>query len=241
MAGPAPHGGVRVYDGTSLHHIAFIPLKRDTDSIAYDPKTKYLYVVNGGGDANETFSMYRVIDTTQDTMLAEVKVDGDTLEASAVDPSSPRIFVNNPAKNEVDVINRDTRSVESVWPFHGDEECRDGSGQYGAPSLRGVPQRQDSTFGSDGQGIETLDIGKGVDDLIFYPASRRIYASTGAGTGSTVVYEEQDPDHYQLLAGVATAPGAKNEVLVPELDRYFTVVPPTQSSGGFVYAYRVSQ
>jgi DNA-binding beta-propeller fold protein YncE len=236
-------GGVRVYDGTTLHQVAFIPLKRDTDSIAYDPKTKYLYVVNGGGDANETFSMYSVIDTTQDTMLAEVKVDGDTLEASAVDPSSPRIFVNNPAKNEVDVVNRDTRSVESVWPIRMATKnvamALDSTGHRLFVACRsGKIVVLDSQAGRE---LKTLDIGKGVDDLIFDSASRRIYASTGAGTGSTVVYEEQDPDHYQLLAGVATAPGAKNEVLVPELDRYFTVVPPTQSSGGFVYAYRVSQ
>ena len=174
---------------------------------------------------------------------ADIKLDGDTLEASVIDPSSPRIFVNNPARNEVDVINRDTRSVESVWPIRMATKnvamALDSTGHRLFVACRsGKIVVLDSQTGRE---LKTLDIGKGVDDLIFDSASRRIYASTGAGTGSTVVYEEQDPDHYQLLAGVATAPGAKNEVLVPELDRYFTVVPPTQSSGGFVYAYRVSQ
>lgn len=236
-------GGVRVYDGKTLHQTAFIPLKRDADSIAWDPQTKYLYVVNGGGDANEPFSMYSVIDTTSNAKLADIKVDGKTLEASVIDPLSPRIFVNNPSENEVDVINRETRSVETVWPIRVATKnvamALDAGGHRLFVACRsGKIVVLDSLTGKE---LQTLDIGNGVDDLIFDPATRRIYASTGGGTGSTAVYDEQDPDHYRLLAEIPTAPGAKNEVLVPELTSYFTVVPPTQSIRGFVYAYRVNE
>jgi DNA-binding beta-propeller fold protein YncE len=236
-------GGIRVYDGSTLHQIGFVALKRDADSIAYDPQTKYLYVVNGGGDANEAFSMYSVIDTTSDTKLADIKVDGATLEASAVDPLSSRIFVNNPSRNEVDVINRETRSVETVWPIHMATKnvamALDAGGHRLFVACRsGRIVVLDSRAGKE---LQTLDIGNGIDDLIFDPATRRIYASTGGGTGSTAVYEEQDPDHYKLLAEIATAPGAKNEVLVPRLARYFTLVPPRQNVNGFVYAYQVNE
>ncbi len=235
-------GGVRIYNGSNYHQIAFIPLKVDTDSIAYDPHTKYLYVVNGGGDAHESFSMYSIIDTTKDARVGEIKVDGDTLEASVIDPSSPRIFLNNPAKNEVDVINRDTRTVEAVWPVHMATKnvamaldprthrlflgCR--SGKIVVLDSR------------SGKELQALDITQGVDDLIFDPATNRIYASCGAGQGATFVYKERDPDHYNLLAKVTTAPGAKNEALVPQLHRYFVIAPPQQNSGGAVLAYRVN-
>jgi DNA-binding beta-propeller fold protein YncE len=240
--GAGTTGGVHVYDGTTLRQLAFIPLKRDTDSIAYDPKTKYLYVVNGGGDANESFSMYSVIDTTQDKKLADIKVDGDTLEASVVDPDSSRIFVNNPAKNEVDVINRETRSVETAWPIRMATKnvamALDAAGHRLFVACRsGKIVVLDSQTGKE---LQSLDIGMGVDDLIFEPATRRIYASTGGGTGSTAVYEELNQDNYKLLAEVATAPGAKNEVLVPKIDRYFTVVPPRENAG-FVYEYQVNE
>ena len=45
-----------------------------------------------------------------------MKIDGDTLEAMAIDPSTDMMYVNNPAKNEVIVLNRKTRSVLASWP-----------------------------------------------------------------------------------------------------------------------------
>ena len=41
-------------------------------------------------------------------------------------------------------------------------------------------------------------------------------------------------DHYTLLGDVATAPGAKNEVLVPQLKRYYTIAPPAKNPSGGV-------
>src|SRR5579863_2776664 len=111
-------GAVKVYDGSTYELLKSIPLKVDADSIAFDPGTKYLYVINGGGDAHESASTYSVIDTTNGAKLADVKIDGDTLEASALDSSSPRIFINNPAKNEVEVFDRAKRAVEASWPIH---------------------------------------------------------------------------------------------------------------------------
>lgn len=236
-------GGVRVYDGTTLHQIAFIPLERDTDSIAYDPATKYLYVVNGGGDANETFSMYSVIDTTTDRKLTDIKVDGDTLEASVVDPTSDRIYLNDPAKNQVVVINRNARKIEAVWPVH--MATKNVAMALDAKTHRlFVACRSGKIVVIDtatGRELQTLDINQGVDDLIFDPATRRIYASCGAGQGSTSVYEELDADHYKLLGNVTTAPRGKNEVLVPQLNRYFLIVPPQGNAGGAVYAYSVQK
>jgi DNA-binding beta-propeller fold protein YncE len=235
-------GGVHVYNGTTYHQLAFIPLKRDTDSIAYDPATKYLYVVNGGGDANESYSMYSVIDTTTDKKLADIKVDGDTLEASVVDPTSDRIYLNDPAKNQVVIINRSTRKIEAVWPVH--MATKNVAMALDAKAHRlFVACRSGKIVVIDtasGRELQTLDIGKGVDDMIFDPATRRIYASCGAGQGSTSVYEELDADHYKLLGDVTTAPGAKNEALVPQLDRYFVIVPP-RGNGGAVYSYRVAK
>jgi len=55
-----------------------------------------------------------------------------------------------------------------------------------------------------GKELQTLKIGERIDDLIFEPELKSIYASCGAGDGSTVVYQELAPDHYRLLGDVAT-------------------------------------
>src|SRR6202045_5434726 len=41
---------VKVYDGDSYKPVSEIKVSIDADSIAYDPATQYLYVVNGGGE-----------------------------------------------------------------------------------------------------------------------------------------------------------------------------------------------
>src|SRR5450432_2704168 len=85
-------GAVKVYDGATYALLATIPLKVDSDSIAYDPSTHQLFVVNGGGDAKDTFSMVSVIDTDHNVKLADIKIDGDTLEAMAIDPASDLMY-----------------------------------------------------------------------------------------------------------------------------------------------------
>jgi hypothetical protein len=76
-----------------------------------------------------------------------------------------------------------------------------------------------------------------VDDLVFDPASKRIYAA--CATGTIAVYQEDGPDHYTHLGDVAAARGSKNEVLVPQLHRLFTTIPPRGAARGEVYVYRV--
>jgi len=68
--------------------VSSVKLLEDADSIGYDPATKYLYVDNGGGDVHQTFSMLSVIDTTAGEKLADLKIDGETLEAMALEKST---------------------------------------------------------------------------------------------------------------------------------------------------------
>ena len=60
--------------------------------------------------------MLSVVNTTEDKKVAEIKIDGDTLEAMALAPSGPMLYIDNPSKNHVDVVNRQTRSVVKTWP-----------------------------------------------------------------------------------------------------------------------------
>jgi DNA-binding beta-propeller fold protein YncE len=109
-------GELKMYDGTTYRLLKSIPLKVDADSIGYDPATHLLYIDNGGGDAHKTFSLLSIIDTTRGVKVAEVKIDGDTLEAMALEGSSDRMYVNDAAKNEIVELNRKDRSILTSWP-----------------------------------------------------------------------------------------------------------------------------
>jgi WD40 repeat protein len=234
-------GEVKIFEGKTYRLLESVKLKVDSDSIGYDPATHYLYVVNGGGDAHEQFSMLSVVDTTRNTKVADIRIDGDTLEAMALARSSPLIYVNNPAKNWIDIVNRDTRKVEATWPV---TLCK----KNVAMALDEPDHRLFSACRSGaidvfntetGKELRTLPIAPGVDDLVFDPATQRLYASCGGNGGFIAVYHEDSPDRYISLGALRTAPGGKNEVLVPKLDRIYITIPPVKTSPGEVYVYRV--
>src|SRR5437879_2143583 len=109
-------GDLKIFDGTTYRLLSSVKLLEDADSIGYDPATKYLYINNGGGDVHQTYSMISVVDTTGGKKVADTKVDGDSLEAIALETSSPKIYVNNKAKNQVDVNDREKHEVIVSWP-----------------------------------------------------------------------------------------------------------------------------
>src|ERR1700738_4440424 len=57
-------GDVKIVDSDSYAILSSVKLLEDADSIGYDPKTKYLYIDNGGGDVHQTYSMLSIVDTT---------------------------------------------------------------------------------------------------------------------------------------------------------------------------------
>jgi DNA-binding beta-propeller fold protein YncE len=231
-------GDLKIFDGKTYKLLSSVKLLEDADSIGYDTKTKYLYIDNGGGDVHQTYSMVSVVDTTAGKKVADIKVDGDTLEAMALETSSPKIYVNNKAKNQVDVIDREKREVIASWPVSkcktnvaiGLDEadhrlfvaCRDG--------LISVIDTE------SGKELTTLPITKGVDDLKYDAASKRIYS---AGDGSVDVYQQSDPDNYRKLGTVPTGPLGKTARLVPELNRYFVAVPQHEAQSAKILEFEV--
>ncbi|MHB8652864.1 MAG: YncE family protein [Terriglobia bacterium] len=232
-------GELRIYNGKTYRQIGAVKLKVDSDSIGYDPATHDLYIVNGGGDAHQSFSMLSVVNTTTDKKVADIKIDGDTLEAMALASARPLLYINNPSKSLVDVVNRRTHAVVATWPVTMGKRnvamAFDPSTHRLFVACRsGVIVVFESETGKE---LQSLPIGTGVDDLRFEPASKRIYASCGSGI--IAVYQEDDPNHYTVLGDVTSARGGKNEDLVPQMKRLFTAIPPAETSAGEVYVYKV--
>ena len=231
-------GDVKIVDSESYAILSTVRLLEDADSIGYDPATKFLYIDNGGGDVHQTYSMLSVVDTTAGEKVADIKIDGDTLEAMVLEKGSSRIFVNNKAKSQVDVIDREKRMLLASWPITlaktnvaiaYDEAnhrlfvaCRSG----GIVVL-------DTQSGKE---ITALPITKGVDDLVFDPTSKRMYASCD---GDVSIYQQISPDNYKLLDKVPTGPLARTALLVPQLNRYFVAVPQHGTTNAEVLVFEV--
>jgi len=217
-------GDLKIFDGKTYKLLSTVKLLEDADSIGYDVKTKHLYIDNGGGDVHQTYSMLSVVDTTAGKKVADIKIEGETLEAMTLESSTPRLYVNNKAKNQVDVVDRDKRAIVASWPV---TKCKTNVAMALDETNHRlfIACRTASMVVLDtqsGKEITSLPITKGVDDAVYDPASKRIYA---ACDGNVDVYQQSSPDEYKLLAQIPTGPLARTARLVPELKRYFVAVP----------------
>src|SRR6267154_5864277 len=217
-------GDLKIFDGTTYKLLSSVKLLEDADSIGYDPATKYLYIDNGGGDVHQTYSMLSVVDTTAGKKITDIKIYGDTLEAMALEKGSSRMYVNNKAKSQIDVIDREKRELIASWPVTKGKvnvamSLDEANHRLFIACRGGQIVVMDTQTGKE---IAALPITKGVDDLTYDPGSKRIYA---ACDGDADVYEQSDPDNYKLLAKVPTGPVGRTALLVPDLKRYFVAVP----------------
>jgi DNA-binding beta-propeller fold protein YncE len=231
-------GDLKIFDAKSYTLKSSVKLLEDADSIGYDPATKYLYIDNGGGDVHQTYSMLSIVDTTSGKKVAEMKVDGETLEAMALESSGTKMYVNNKAKNRVDVIDREKHEILASWPITKGKTnvamaLDQANHRLFVACRSGDLVVFDTTSGKE---IAGLPIAKGVDDLVFDKDSQRIYA---AADGFIDVYHEDTPDNFKLVAKVPSGPNGRTARLVPEIKRYFVAVPNHDTTPSEVLVYEV--
>lgn len=217
-------GSVKVFDGEGYKQIARIPLLKDADSIGYDISRKILYVANGGGDAGQHESMLSAVDTTSSAKLTDIHIEGDTLEAMALDNYRPHIYVNDKATNQIVVIDRYRNTIIEKWPLTlGKQNVAMALDEQRQRLFIGCRSGNIVVLDSNtGRELQALPIHKGVDDLIYDSISHRLYASTD---GFIDVFEQSDLDHYVSLGSVPTGAGGKTSRLIPEINRLFVAVP----------------
>jgi DNA-binding beta-propeller fold protein YncE len=231
-------GDLKIFDGTTYSLMSSVKLLEDADSIGYDPATKLLYIDNGGGDVHQTFSMLSIVDTTAGEKLADLKIDGETLEAMALEKSAPKMYVNNRSKNEVSVVDREKRELVASWPVtlckNNVAMALDESNHRLFVACRtGRIAVLDTQTGKE---VTSFPITKGVDDITYDAASKRVYA---ACDGAVDIYQQSGPDSYKLVANVPTGPMGRTARLVPEWKRYFVAVPQHGTTSAEVLVFEV--
>ena len=219
-------GALKIFDGKTYKPLDTIALSKDADAIGYEPARQYLYVVSGGKDAGQTFSTLSVIDTTAAKKVADIRIEGETLEMMALDIWRPRMYVNNKAKGQVTVVDRWKQSVIASWPVTmGKDNVAMALDEAHQRLFVGCRSGHVVVFDSNtGKELQALSIAKGVDDLVFDAGAKRLYS---IGDGAVDVYQETDADHFKSLGSVTAPPKSKTALLAPEINRYFVAGPQT--------------
>ena len=235
--------GVKIFSGKDYKLVKTVQLLHRTDSMGYDTQSKELYVVNGGESEKLDYSLISVVDTTTAQRLGDIRISSETLEDMDLDRIGPRLYISTEDNNHVVVVDRKARKVLATWPVTKGSTpvatAIDEAGHRLFVACRTGDVKGDIVvFDADsGKEITTLPIESWLDYMVYDPATGRIYAV--CGLGHTYVYQKKDPDHYVLVQKVDTALLAKTGLLVPELHRFFVVVPMLAWKPAKVLVYQV--
>lgn len=229
----AEDGKVRVYDGATYTLRKSIDFGKDPDNIRYDEISKRVFVGFGGEDGG-----IAMIDPLTDERVGEIFKTKGHPESFQVEASGGHIFVNVPdAGNMVESIDRKTGAV-TRWPLKGlranyamalnEEDHRLFTITRKTPML--VVLNTET-----GNEIARLRAAGECDDVFFDTSRKRIYVIGGEGFIS--VFQQNDPDHYELIANVASGIGIRTGYFFTKRDRFYVGVPAKGNEPAQVWTY----
>lgn len=207
--------------GDTYEIIDAINLPPGADNAMYDPTRKVCYVENRGPDTGADSNELSIIDTKTFKHSGDIALPGRNSQAMAIEHSGKSLFINLAATNEVGVIDIQTRQVVARWPVPEasvqDALALDEANHRVFIACRKPPRF--IAFNTDnGKVVANLPC-VGVNDDMFYDTGhKRIYVT---GDGTTSVFQQVDPDHYEHIAEVPTGFQGKTGLLVPELNRFY--------------------
>ena len=231
----AEDGKVRVYDGATYTLRKTIDFGKDPDNMRYDETSKIIFV--GFGDDDGGIAM---IDPKTDERVGQVyKTEGHP-ESFQVEAKGGHIFVNVPdADYIVECIDRKTGAV-TKWPLKGLR------GNY-AMALNEEDHRLFTITRKTpmmvvlntetGAEVARLRSAGECDDVYFDASRKRVYVIGGAGVIS--VFQEVDPDHYELIADVPTGIGIRTGYFYTTRDRLYAGVPAKGNEPAQVWTFEV--
>lgn len=232
-------GKLYIYDGTTFDLITTIDFHGDVDNLRYDPAGKLVYVGYGDDEA----AAIGAVDATTNQHLDEEFKTGAHPESFPLERSGSKIYVNLPDLKQIAVINRKSKanshwalSVGGNFPMALDEP------EHRLFIATRAPARM-AVFDTDsGKLLVALPCAQDADDLFYDSMRKRIYVTGGEGYIS--VFQQNDADHYEALAKVPSALGARTSGYFGRMgkkgfDRLYVAVPARANQGAEIRIYTV--
>lgn len=252
-------GTVKIFDGTTLALVRKVQLSSDADNMRYDAVRKHVLVDYGGekylfgavsARTGEKDGAVAVMDL-KGNIVGRIHVGGHPEALQLEETSGHRVFINDPDRREIVVADLSSYAVLARWkagcenyPMALDEAhhrlfifCR-GRG-YVAVFDTGSGRRVTAVRATPGASS---------DDMFWDASKSRLYVLARilvhgksphlAGPGIVDVIQQEDPDHYRIIAAPATGFGAQTGMFVPQWGKLFVAVrrqPEARSAGILEY------
>jgi YVTN family beta-propeller protein len=210
--------GARVavaFDLKTLKAVKRIPVDEDADSIAFDPASGHVFVIDGDP------SKVTVIDPKTDSAIATINVGIGKLEY-AVAGGNGKLYVNGAEKKEIVRIDTKRNNVDAHWPV---PNCTSPHGMAFDSSTHRLftscTNRILVVIDTDnGSEIAAVPIGRGTDAVAFDPKRKLIFSSNGLD-GNLSIIQEKDAKTFVDLGTVRTAVSARTMAIDPDTGRIF--------------------
>jgi DNA-binding beta-propeller fold protein YncE len=231
-------GKLLIYDASSFSLLTSIDFGDDVDNLRYDSSRKQVYVGYGDEDAGAV----AVVDATTNVRLPKEFRLGAHPESFQLENAGPNIYVNVPDQKQIAVINRDTGNV-SRWPiaFNGNFPMSLDEAGHRLFVVTRSPARLAVFDTKSGHQVAALPCVQNSDDVFFDAARKRVYVP--GGEGSIDVFQEAGSDHYQHLARIPSALGARTAGYFGKghkgFEIFYVAVPARADAGAQVLMYSV--
>lgn len=230
-------GKLYIYDGDSFKLITTVNFEGGADNLRYDATTKRVYV--GCGNDEKTGAI-AAVDAMNNKRLDEEYKLGAEAESFQVEKSGPNIYVNVPDSKQIVVINRTTKEL-TRWPVTSAQNFPMGLDEANHRLIVGTREPATISVFDTGTGkmVASVPTVQDTDDLYYSAEHKRVYVP--GREGSIWVYQQNDPDHYTLIAKVPTVLGAGTAGYFGRqgkgFDRFFLAVPQGANTNAEVRVY----
>jgi DNA-binding beta-propeller fold protein YncE len=231
-------GKLYIYDGSTFGLLSTLDFHGDVDNLRYDTAAKRVYVGYGEDEAGAIGT----VDATTGKRAEEEYKLGAHPESFQLEASGPNIYVNLPDLKQIAVINRSTHAIvrwqltlEHNFPMALDEaDHRLFVGMHEPACL--------AVFDTgSGHMIVSMPSVQDADDLYYDAVRKRIYVP--GGEGFIFAFQQTDSDHYELMAKIPTALGARTAGYFGKgkkgFDRFWLAVPARADRGSEIWIYTV--
>jgi len=195
-------GKVIIFDLQSLKVTGEAKADQDADSVAYDPASKRVFVMNGDPHSAT------VIDAKSGSVVGTIDLGGGP--EFAVADGNGTVYVNLEDKSELVAIDSRTLKIKSRWPL----------APAGTPTALAMDVAHHRLFSAgrnpqmlvvldseSGKVVQSFPISAGVDAAAYEPATGLLFVSTREGI--VHVYHEDSPDKFSEAETIKTEYGAK--------------------------------
>lgn len=192
-------GNVIVFDLKTLKIKGTIKTDPDADAICYEPVTRRIFTFNGDSHSAT------VIDPVRAEVISTLPLDGSPESAEA--DGQGAILVDISDKDEVQKIDAAESKIVQRWTLPAKSK----------PTTIALDKKNNRVFvgcrnqtilildGVSGKELVSLKIGKWVDDTLYDPVRRRVFACCGDGT--LTVIRQDSADSYAVEGIVQTELG----------------------------------